>query len=208
MTLKDDLIQAMEDLEEDKALEIVNKLIDEGKSATEIFSYVRDGMTKVGEKFASKEYFLADLIYSAEIFEEINKILMPLIKGGEAGKPLGKVVIGTVKNDIHDIGKNIVIGLLRAEGIDVVDLGVDQPIQSFVDAVKKENPQAVGLSGLLTLAIDSMKKTVKAIKEINPKIPVLVGGGPVDKKVCEYVEADDWAEDAVGAVKLFKKYLD
>lgn len=208
MTLKDDLIQAMEDLEEDKALEIVNKLVDEGKSATEIFSYVRDGMTKVGEKFASKEYFLADLIYSAEIFEEINKILMPLIKGEEAGKPLGKVVIGTVKNDIHDIGKNIVIGLLRAEGIDVIDLGVDQPVQAFVDAVKKENPHVVGLSGLLTLAIDSMKKTIKAIKEINPKIPVLVGGGPVDQKVSDYVEADDWAEDAVGAVKVFKKYLD
>jgi methanogenic corrinoid protein MtbC1 len=208
MTLKDDLIQAMEDLEEDKALEIVNKLIDEDKSATEIFSYVRDGMTKVGVKFASKEYFLADLIYSAEIFEEINKILMPLIKAGEAGKPLGKVVIGTVKNDIHDIGKNIVIGLLRAEGIEVVDLGVDQPVEVFVNAVKKEKTKAVGLSGLLTLAIDSMKKTVKAIKEINPNIPVLVGGGPVDQKVCEYVEADDWAEDAVGAVKLFKKYLD
>ena len=207
MTLEEDLVAAITDLEEDKAKEIVNQLIKEGRAATEIFNYIRDGMTQVGNKFASKEYFLADLIYSGEIFEEINKTLMPLIKGDDKTKPIGRVVFGTVKNDIHDIGKNIVIGLLKAEGIDVIDVGVDSPVKVFVDAVKKEKPQAVGLSGLLTLAIESMKNTVKAIKAIDD-VPVIVGGGPVDESVCKYVGADDWAKDAVDAIKVFKKYMD
>ncbi|MHA1310046.1 MAG: cobalamin B12-binding domain-containing protein [Candidatus Helarchaeota archaeon] len=208
MTNEEDLINAMADLEEEKVIDLTNQLLKDGKKPVEIFNIIRKGMTIVGDKFASKEYFLADLIYSAEIFEEINKILMPLIKKSGDSKQLGKVVMGTVKNDIHDIGKNIVIGLLRAEGIDVIDLGVDKPIESFIEAIKKEKPKAVGLSGLLTLAIDSMKKTIEAIKSLDPNIPVIVGGGPVDADTCKYVNANDWAPDAVEAVKVFKKYLD
>ena len=208
MTLEDDLVTAVADLEEDEAIEIVKKLLQLGKNPTEIFNIVRNGMTVVGERFESKEYFLADLIYSGELFEEINKILMPLIKSDSGGKPLGKVVFGTVKNDIHDIGKNIVIGLLRAEGIDIIDVGVDQPVEVFVKAVKDEKPNVVGLSGLLTLAIESMKKTTEAIKEFDPNIPVIIGGGPVDESVCVHVGADGWAPDAIQAVKIFKKFLD
>ncbi|MHA1268371.1 MAG: cobalamin B12-binding domain-containing protein [Candidatus Helarchaeota archaeon] len=208
MTLEDDLINAIADLDEDKAKEIVNEMVKIGKDPTEIYNYVRKGMTIVGERFASKEYFLADLIYSGELFEEINTILIPLIKKTSSDKPLGKVVFGTVKNDIHDIGKNIVIGLLRAEGIEVIDLGVDQPVEVFVNAVKKYKPDVVGLSGLLTLAIESMKKTISAIKAEDQNIPIIIGGGPVDEKVCEYVGADDWSPDAVAGVKVFKKFLD
>ncbi|MBD3227389.1 MAG: cobalamin-binding protein [Candidatus Lokiarchaeota archaeon] len=209
MTLKEDLVNAVADLDDELAKDIVKRLLDEGISATEIFGYVRDGMTEFGKRFESKEYFLADLIYSGELFEEINKILMPKIKESPTeAKSLGKVVFGTVKNDIHDIGKNIVIGLLKAEGINVIDLGVDQPVEAFIESVKKNNPDIVGLSGLLTLAIESMKKTRNAIKKINPNLPVVIGGGPVDQKVCDHVGADGWAKDAVEAVKLFKKFID
>ncbi len=207
MTIEEDLINAVADLEEEEAINLVKQLIDAGKDPVDIFSLVRDGMTIVGDRFAAKEYFLADLIFSGELFEKINEILMPLIKKSSATKPLGKVVFGTVQNDIHDIGKNIVIGLLRAEGIEVVDLGVDQPPEKFVETINKEKPNAVGLSGLLTLAIESMKKTVEAIKAADPNLPVIVGGGPVDENVCKHVGADDWAPDAVSAVNVFKKYI-
>ena len=210
MTTADDLVDAVEMLEDEDALKFVQELIAQNKSPDEIFNALRKGMQKVGEKFAKKEYFLADLVYSAELFQDINKIIMPLVEEKESGEPLGKIVFGTVKHDIHDIGKDIVIALLRAEGFLVVDLGVDVPPEKFVEVIKKEKPHAVGLCGLLTAAIEQMKETVELIR-LNIKqenIAILVGGGPIDESVCKYTGADDWAPNAVEAVKSFKKYID
>lgn len=208
MAAEDELINAMTELDEDRALEAVRELMKE-KSAIEIINVAREGMQQVGEKFAAKEFFLADLIFSAEIFQEIMNLLEPELKVGEETSYLGKVVIGTVKNDIHDIGKNIIASLLRASGLEVVDLGVDVPSEKFVEAIQREQPQVLGLSGLLTIAIDEMKKTIEAIQAngLRDEIKIIVGGGPIDESVRSYVGADASCRDAVEGVRLIKEFL-
>jgi methanogenic corrinoid protein MtbC1 len=209
MTTEDELINAMTELNEDRALEVVRELMKE-KSAIEIINVAREGMQQVGEKFAAKEFFLADLIFSAEIFQEIMNLLEPELKSGEETSYIGKVVIGTVRDDVHDIGKNIVTSLLRASGFEVVDLGVNVPENEFIEAIKREQPRVVGLSGLLTIAIDEMKKTIAAIEAngLREGIKIIVGGGPVDESVRDYVGADASCRDAVEGVRLIKEFLD
>ncbi|MHA1799671.1 MAG: cobalamin B12-binding domain-containing protein [Candidatus Helarchaeota archaeon] len=201
-----DLEEAIEELDEEKAIIIIKELIKE-KPPVEIFNAIKRGLQKVGEKFESNEYFLADLIYSGELFQELSKYVMPLIKEKQEGEFSGKIVFGTVKNDIHDIGKNIVISLLKAEGFEVIDVGVDIPAEKFVEVIQKEKPFAIGLSCLLTVAIEEMKNTIETIRNNGiTNVTILVGGGPVDESVCKYVGADDWAGNAVDAIKAFKKY--
>ncbi len=209
MTLEDELITAIAELNEARAIEIVQELADR-MSAMDIINLAREGMQRVGDKFAAKEYFLADLIYSAEIFQEIMRKLEPALTITDKAPFKGKIVIGTVKNDIHDIGKNIVISLLRAEGFDVIDLGVDVPVEQFVNAVKNEQPRVLGLSGLLTVAIDEMKKTIQAIEEngLRENLKIIIGGGPMDERVREHVGADASTQDAVEGVKKIKEFFD
>jgi len=208
MPAEEELINAMADLNEDRALDAVRELLKE-RGAIEIINVAREGMQQVGEKFAAKEFFLADLIFSAEIFQEIMNLLEPELKGDEETSYIGKVVIGTVKNDIHDIGKNIIAGLLRASGFEVVDLGVDVPSEKFVEAIQREDPQVVGLSGLLTIAIDEMKNTIDSIQanDLRNKIKIIIGGGPIDESVRNYVGADASCRDAVEGVRLIKEFL-
>ncbi|MHA1651100.1 MAG: cobalamin B12-binding domain-containing protein [Candidatus Helarchaeota archaeon] len=209
MTLEDELITAIAELNEARAIEIVQELADR-MSAMDIINLAREGMQRVGDKFAAKEYFLADLIYSAEIFQEIMRKLEPALTITDKAPFKGKIVIGTVKNDIHDIGKNIVISLLRAEGFDVIDLGVDVPVEQFVNTVKNEQPRVLGLSGLLTVAIDEMKKTIQAIEEngLRENLKIIIGGGPMDERVREHVGADASTQDAVEGVKKIKEFFD
>lgn len=209
MAPEEDLVKAITDLDEDRALEIVQQLSDK-ISALEIINTAREGMQQVGDKFAAKEYFLADLIFSAEIFQEIMNKLEPALTISDKTQFKGKVVIGTVKNDIHDIGKNIVISLLRAAGFEVVDLGVDLPVETFVEAVKNEQPQVLGLSGLLTIAIDEMKNTIEALKTngLRENLKIIIGGGPMDERVRDYVGADANTQDAVKGVELIKEFID
>ncbi len=209
MAAEEQLIQAIVNLDEDRALKLVQELQDQ-KSALEIINYAREAMQQVGEKFAAKEYFLADLIFSAEIFQEIMKALEPALAVTDRPAFRGKIVIGTAKNDIHDIGKNIMISLLRGEGFEIVDLGVDVREERFVEAVKKESPQVLGLSGLLTIAIDEMKKTIDALKEkgLRDKVKIIVGGGPMDDSVRVYVGADASSQDAVKGVNKIKEFID
>ncbi len=209
MTLDEDLITAIAELDEDRALEIVKKMSDQ-KPALEIINVAREGMQQVGEKFAAKEFFLADLIYSAEIFQEIMSQLEPALEASGKGVFKGKIVIGTVKDDIHDIGKNIIVSLLKAEGFEVVDLGVDVPVEKIVEAVKKESPQVLGLSGLLTIAIEQMKNTIDAIKAagLRENLKIIVGGGPMDESVRDYVGADANSQDAVKGLNQIKEFID
>jgi len=208
MSSNEDLIKAIADLDEDHALEIVKELI-KTKSATDIINIAREGMQLVGDKFANKEFFLADLIFSAEIFQEIMTILESKLTT-EKVSFIGKVVIGTVKNDIHDIGKNIILSLLRAAGFEVVDLGVDVPVEKFIEAVKREKPKVLGLSGLLTIAIEEMKNVIDALKANNLRedIKVIVGGGPMDASVRDYVGADANSQDAVLGVNKIREFFD
>lgn len=208
MTIEADFINAFVNLNEDDALKIVGDLIS-NKSPIEIIALMREGMELIGEKFSKKEYYLAELVYGAEIFRIIMNKLAPKMKTGDKETFLGKIVIGTVKNDVHDLGKNLVGNLLRAEGFEVIDLGVDVSPEKFVEIIKDEHPQVVGLSGLLTIAIDEMKNTIEAIKAagLREKMKIIIGGGPINEQVRAYVGADAFGKDAGIAIKKIKEFI-
>lgn len=196
------------DLEETSALAEVQRQLQTGKAPLDVLKDCQAGMVKVGEKFEKGQYFISDLMMSGEIFKQIGEILAPVMKGA-SGPSAGKVIIGTVAGDIHDIGKDLVVGMLRSANFDVTDLGVDVPVGSFVDAVRETGATVVGLSCLLTTAFDSMKDTIKALDEagLRSKVKIMVGGGPVDKKACSYAGADAWGTDANAAVNLCKEWI-
>lgn len=196
------------ELREEEVLEAVRTALDTGTDPLSLVEGLREGMSEVGRRFEAKEYFLSELIMSAEIFKESIALIEPRLQAG-AGGDKGAVVIGTVKGDIHDIGKNIVATLLRCEGYEVHDLGVDVPPQSFVGKIKETGAGLLALSGLLTLAFDSMKETVESLTEagMREKVKVIIGGGPVNEKVVEYAGADAFGVDAAQAVKLAERYL-
>lgn len=196
------------ELKEDEVLAAVRKALEEDEDPISLVEGLREGMAVVGQRFEDKEYFLSELIMSAEIFKEAIALIEPhLDKNG--GESKGKIVIGTVKGDIHDVGKNIVSTLLRCEGYDVHDLGVDVPPEKFVEKVRETEARLLGLSGLLTLAFDAMKETVNSLTEagLREKVKVIIGGGPVNEKVVEFTGADAYGTDAAHAVKLAGQYL-
>ena len=203
------LATMLAELKEDETLAEVRKALDGGTDPLTLVEGLREGMSDVGRRFEDKEYFLSELIMSAEIFKEAIALVEPHLGAG-SGPTKGSVVIGTVKGDIHDIGKNIVATLLRCEGYDVHDLGVDIPPDAFIDKLKETGAQLLALSGLLTLAFDSMKETVDTLAEagLRDKVKVIIGGGPVNDKVVEFSGADAYGVDASQAVKLASEYLD
>jgi 5-methyltetrahydrofolate--homocysteine methyltransferase len=167
-------------------------------------------MKIVGERFGNGEYFIPDLIYSGEILKEIARLVEPHIKQKDAqGQKLGKVIIGTVAGDIHDIGKDLVVLMLDISGFEVYDLGVDVPVQSFVDKIRSTGAGVVGLSGFLTLAFDAMKETVDAIRAagLRDNIKIMIGGGQIDDEVKRYTGADAFGKDAMEAVALARNWL-
>ncbi|AFM23700.1 cobalamin B12-binding domain-containing protein [Desulfomonile tiedjei] len=203
-----DLAQALANLEEKKVYELIDKQIAEGVNPLEIIQECNDGMIKVGELFSEQKYFISQLIYSAEILKQVMKKLDPLLAGIQTSGGSGeKVIIGTVKGDIHDIGKNIVITLLKGSGFDVIDLGVDVPTEKFVEAVKNSGAKALGLSALLNFTYPVMKEVVDAVSAagLRDKVKIIVGGTPVNEQVREYAGADYYALDAVAGVRICKE---
>jgi 5-methyltetrahydrofolate--homocysteine methyltransferase len=146
---------------------------------------------------------------SGEILRQITEILAPKLKGGSKVKRLGKIVLGTVYGDIHDIGKDIVKFMLDANGFEVIDLGIDVPKEKFVEKIKEAKPQILALSGFLTLAYDSMKETIGEIKKagLRDKVKIMIGGGHMDETIRKYVDADAYGKDAVEAVAIAKKWV-
>ncbi|KPJ74824.1 MAG: cobalamin-binding protein [Deltaproteobacteria bacterium SG8_13] len=201
-----DLIEALRDLKESEVNELVENRIAEGVSPLEIIAACNEGMVAVGELFSQNKYFISQLIFSAEILKGVMKRLDPLLKGQAPASTDKKVVIGTVKGDIHDIGKNIVGTLLRGSGFDVVDLGVDVPADRFVTAVKQSGAKVLGMSALLNFTYPEMKNVVDAVIEagLRDKVRIIIGGAPVNEQVREYAGADHYASDAVSGVKLCK----
>ncbi|MFX1503269.1 MAG: B12-binding domain-containing protein, partial [Promethearchaeota archaeon] len=162
--MSEDLIDLIIGLCEKEAIDLVQKKIDFGENPIKILEQIRSAMAKVGEKFESKEFFLPDLIMSGEILRQITEILEPKLKADIKVKSLGKIVLGTVFGDIHDIGKDIVKFMLESNGFEVYDLGVNVPKEKFVEKIKELDAKIVGLSGFLTLAYDAMKETIEEIK--------------------------------------------
>lgn len=207
--MSEELANAIAELDENRALELVKQMLASDRDPLAILDECRKGIIIVGDRFESKEYFLADLIMGAEIFKNVNALLLPKLAGKAGAKPLGKIVIGTVKGDIHDIGKNIVVALLRANGFEVFDVGVDVPPSTFVNKVRETGATILGLSALLTIGFDSMKETVAEVKRagLDKKVRVVIGGGPVDERVKEYTGADFRAADVMTGVELCRRLV-
>jgi methanogenic corrinoid protein MtbC1 len=203
-----DLSKALADLKEDEAIAIVQERLKAGGDPMKILSDASQGMETVGTRFSKSEYFIPDLVYSGEILKKINELVKPKLAKESATKTGGKVIIGTVAGDIHDIGKDIVVFMLDVSGFEVYDLGVDVPAQKFVDKIKETGAPVVGLSGFLTLAFDAMKQTVEAIKDagLRDKVKVMIGGGQMSDEIRKYTGADSFGKDAMAGVSLAKEW--
>lgn len=207
--MKEKLVQAIADMREDEALELTKAMLDAGQDPQLVLDAGREAMAIVGERFETHEYFLPELIIAGELLEAMGELVKPKLKGeASQAEPMGKVVIGTVAGDIHDIGKDIVIFMLDVNNFEVHDLGVDVASDRFVEAIKETKPDVVGMSGFLTLAFDQMRVTVEAIEEagLRDSVKIMIGGSVMDDSAAEYVGADAYGTDASTAVKLAKTW--
>ncbi|MCL1896874.1 MAG: cobalamin-dependent protein [Clostridiales bacterium] len=206
------LKQALGDLEEDKVEELLDTFITGGPSSDEtqlVVEACQQGMEIVGDNFEAGTYFVGDLMYAAQILTTSLEKLKPLMSAGSGQASKGVIVLGTVAGDIHDIGKNIYKALSEAAGFTVIDIGIDQPADAFIDAVKANNPQIVGLSGVLTLSIASMKDIIDALAGagLRDQVKVMIGGNAVSAETCEFVGADYWSKNAAASVKKGLEYV-
>ena len=201
------LTDAMVEVREDDSLEIVNERVKAGEDPLKIIEDCRNAMITIGEKFEVKEYFVPELIMAAEIFREIMEIVEPKMQKGIRLETLGKVVIGTVQGDVHDIGKNIVVSMLKVNGFDTYDLGADVPPEEFVEKIREVEPEVVGLSALMTSSWDSMKRAVKAIEDagLRERVKIMIGGGICSEEVADYVGADAYGRYVTDAIAFCRE---
>ena len=202
-----ELAQALADLDKKHVAALVEDKLKGGVLPLEIVKELNDGMIEVGNRFSVCEYYISELIFSSHIYKEVMATLDPLLGATSLNESAGTVVMGTVKGDIHDIGKNIVVTLLRNAGFKVIDLGVDVDADKFVETVKESGAKALALSCLLNLAIPEMKNVVDALiaARIRDRVKVVIGGQPIDEKVCEYVGADHYGADAPAGVRICRQ---
>ncbi|MDR1044203.1 MAG: cobalamin-dependent protein [Candidatus Adiutrix sp.] len=202
-----ELSAAMKELDEGLILELVRKDAASGRNPLEIIGDLNRGVVGVGELYESGEYFVSQLMFAAEILNEVMDILEPVLAKSGAAESAGTVVIGTVAGDVHDIGKNIVGTLLKGSGYRVVDLGVDVPTAKFVEAVEAHRPKVLGLSALLSFTYPEMKAVVEALKAkgLRDEVRVVIGGAPVNDEVRAYAGADLWAPTAMDTVAFANK---
>lgn len=201
-----DIQNATAELEDIKSL--VNKALDLNVSPTDIVESVRKGLKEVGDRYERKEYFLMELVLAGSMASEVMDMLKPHFASASATS-IGKVVIGTVAGDLHNIGKNIVIAMLTSVGFTVTDLGVDVSVERFLEAVEKEKPDILALSGLLTIVMDEMKRVIEKLKEagLRDRVKVIVGGRPITKEFAKEIGADAYGRDAAEAVDISVRLL-
>lgn len=209
--LFDTLRSALLSFEEEKFIETVKRSLEEKISPLEIINALTKALEEIGRKFEEGEIFLVHLVMAGEMVKKaVSEYLEPLLKEAKMErKTLGRVVIGTVSGDIHDIGKNIVAALLFSAGFEVIDLGKDVSVEEFIKAVKEYNPNILGLSALLSTTLPVQKEVIEALKKnrLRDRVKVIVGGAPVTSEWAEQIGADGYAEDAVEAVKVAKRLL-
>ena len=205
----EELVAAIVALREAEVAHMVKEELEGGTDPLELVAAGKEAMDTVGRQFADGEVFIPELIMAGEIMKALAAAVEPHLAGKGGAAQLGSVVLGTVQGDIHDIGKGIVAMMLGIAGFEVVDLGVDVAPERFIAAVRESGAPIVALSGLLTVAIDSMKATVAAIggAGLSGGVRVMVGGAPVNEQVREYTGADGWGADAVAAVELAKSWV-
>jgi methylmalonyl-CoA mutase cobalamin-binding domain/chain len=204
-----ELIAAFVDIREEEALQRTKELLAEGTEPMVILDACREALDIIGQRFERKEAFVPELIMAGEMMNAITEVVKPKLAQDKPTEPLGKVLMGTVEGDIHDIGKDVVVFMLEANGFEVIDLGVDVSPDAFVQKIAETQPDVVGMSGLLTLAFQSMKETVDAIREagLRDQVKIMLGGAPVDEHVQEYSGADGWGKDAMEAVTLARQWV-
>jgi dimethylamine corrinoid protein len=203
------LKEAMGDLEENSVIGMLKDVMKAGGGdAEKAMEACSKGMEIIGSRFDSGEYFVSDLVYAGELMRESVEILKDALIGSATATNMGKMILCTVKGDLHDIGKNIVKAMLVAGGFEVIDLGIDVDPKTIVDTAKKENIKIIALSGVLTLAIDAMGATIKAFAEANERgnVKIIIGGNPVNENVCALIGADEWAHSPQKTVDICKKW--
>ncbi len=208
--MKDKLIESIVSMNEEKAIQLAQDMLDAGEEPFAVLEACREAMTQVGKTYEDGVYFLPELIVAGDILTAISAIVKPrLTEGMVVPEVHGKIVIGTVMGDIHDIGKDIVTFILDANYFEVIDLGVDVPVATFLDTITNERPDILALSGFLTLAYDSMKATVQAINEagLRNQVKIMIGGAPMDESVCEYIGADAFGRDANDALRIAEGWM-
>ncbi len=203
------LAAAMGELDEDTVKELLEAVMaDGGADAEKALDACQRGMDTVGRLFEDGEYFVGDLIYAGELMTDAVAILKDALVAGSSAGPKARMILCTVKDDLHDIGKNIVRSMLEAGGFDVLDLGIDCPPERVVEAARAENIKIVALSGVLTLALDSMKLTVEALRASCPGVRVIIGGAPVSAEACRNIGADEWAHSPQKTVATCKAWAE
>jgi 5-methyltetrahydrofolate--homocysteine methyltransferase len=186
---------------------ITQQAIQEGVDPLNLVNeYMIPAMDEVGRRFEANEYFVPELLISARAMKASLDIIRPLLTA-RGDKPAGKVAIGTVKGDLHDIGKNLVASLLEGGGFEVIDLGVNVTPEKFIETVKDKNANIIAMSALLTTTMPAMRTTIEALKQagVRAQVKVLIGGAPITQKYADEIGADGYSETAVGAVALAKK---
>lgn len=209
MAILDEIRESLIDGDMNAVTDGVNKALEEGMGAADILSKALiSGMTEVGQLFEDGEYFVPEMLIAARAMQAGVAILKPKLVEEDV-KPLGKIVIGTVKGDLHDIGKNLVGMMLEGVGFEVIDLGTDVSPEKFVEAVKENEAGFMGMSALLTTTMPSMKSCVEALKEagIRDKVSVMIGGAPVTQNYADEIGADIYAPDGPSAARKVKKIV-
>ncbi|HRX02619.1 MAG: cobalamin B12-binding domain-containing protein [Anaerolineales bacterium] len=206
--MSQELIDAITEMREEDVVAITNQLLDEGVAPTDILMACKQAMDVIGKRFEEGDAFIPELILAGEMMTSVTDILKPRMAEESTSDKLGKIVIGTVQGDIHDIAKDIVAFMLDLNGFDVTDLGVDVPPEKFVETVQDTGATIVGLSGFLTLAFDPMKDTVAAFKAAGlDDVKIMIGGGQIDENIRQYTGADAYGRDAMAAVDLAKSWV-
>ncbi|MGA2224551.1 MAG: cobalamin-dependent protein [Syntrophobacteraceae bacterium] len=207
-----DLVKAVADMMEDEAMALTKKYVEQGVPPLQIIDAYKEALGIIGKRFEQCTYFVPELILAGEMMKTASEIIKPVMQGsqGDVETPrIGRFLLGTVAGDIHDIGKDMVHMLMDINGFEVRDLGVDVPAQRFWDEYKDFQPDIIGMSGLLTLAFESMKEVADGLKEmgVRDKVKVIIGGGQMDEHACKYIGADAFVTDAVAGVNLCKKWV-
>ncbi|MFX1378985.1 MAG: B12-binding domain-containing protein [Promethearchaeota archaeon] len=208
--IAEEFIKAAINMDIKAAKEATKKAITEGIDPYEFIEIaISKALEIVGDKFEKEEFFLPELFMAAEIVKKAMKVLEPHIKGSGKKKSIGKIVIGTAKSDMHDIGKNIVSFFLQAEGFEVIDLGVDVPPEKFVESVRKEKPDILAISTLITITMPEVSNTMKALKNANLRsgLKVIIGGAPITQEFVDDIGADAMAKNAIDGVKKCKGWV-
>lgn len=203
-------IDEIVELNENKVIELLKGRFEMNDDPLKIMDDVKEAMKVIGDKFSKKEYFLPELIMSGEILRQIFEELGPKLKEVQKSEEKkGKVLLGTVAGDIHDIGKDVVKFMLDANGFDVLDLGVDVPADKFMESLKEFKPKVLALSGFLTLGYDSMKEVIEKLNAagLRDSVKIMIGGGTIDERIVEYVGADAYGQSAVDAVNIATKWM-